>query len=75
MPTPQPKWKSTNWLVHAKAQPEAWRSGYEAGRADSLRETEHLKAEFQRFYDFVGESDPALVDAWHFTQNVRAANE
>ena len=31
--------------------------------------------EYQRFYDFVGDCDPALVDAWHFTENARVARE
>jgi hypothetical protein len=34
-----------------------------------------IKAEYQRFYDFVGESDPAVIDAWHFTENVRVQTE
>lgn len=33
---------------------------------------EVIRAEFQRFYDFVADSDVALVDAYHFTENVRA---
>jgi hypothetical protein len=30
---------------------------------------EKVRNEYQRFYDFVGDADPALVDAWHFTEN------
>lgn len=26
-------------------------------------------SEYQRFYDFVVQADPAIVDAWHFTEN------
>lgn len=34
-----------------------------------------IRSEFQRFYDFVGDHDPALVDAWHFGENVRVQQE
>jgi hypothetical protein len=34
-----------------------------------------IRAEYQRFYDFVAEADPALVDAWHFNENVRRAKQ
>lgn len=36
-----------------------------------LDASERIRAEYQRFYDFVAESDPSIVDAWHFTENVR----
>lgn len=38
----------------------------------SLLGYERVRDEYQRFYDFVGDNDPALVDAWHFGENVRA---
>ncbi len=38
-------------------------------RAAALAEREALRAEYQRFYDFVADADPALVDAWHFGEN------
>jgi len=37
----------------------------------SALDVELIRAEFQRFYDFVADADPAIVDAWHFTENVR----
>ena len=37
---------------------------------DSMRDKlARLGVEYQRFYDFVADSDPALVDAWHFGEN------
>jgi hypothetical protein len=36
---------------------------------------EQIKAEYQRFYDFVADCDTEVVDAWHFTENVRKQQE
>lgn len=36
---------------------------------------EKVRSEYQRFYDFVADNDPALVDAWHFGENVRVQQE
>ena len=52
-----------------------WIDGYPRGRhhqpeCDWYNEgKDKVRAEYQRFYDFVGDADPALVDAWHFTEN------
>ncbi len=31
--------------------------------------------EHQRLYDFVGDVDPSIIDAWHFGENVRKQRE
>jgi hypothetical protein len=38
------------------------------------RQRFRVRDEYQRFYDFVADSDQSIVDAWHFTENSRAAN-
>jgi hypothetical protein len=35
--------------------------------------TERVRTEYQRFYDFVADCDPAIIDAWHFTENAAAS--
>jgi hypothetical protein len=42
---------------------------------DALAAFARIRSEYQRFYDFVGNADPALIDAWHFTENVRVQRE
>jgi len=46
------------------------------GRFDRLEErVEAILAETQRLYDFVGDVDPSIIDAWHFGENVRKQRE
>lgn len=49
---------------------------YAAGRLAGFEEgIDTLRAEYQRFYDFVADADPSIVDAWHFGENNRLARE
>ena len=50
-----------------------WQIAFDAGRASGCaserEELARVRDEYQRFYDFVADCDPAIVDAWHFGEN------
>lgn len=49
-----------------------WQAAFDLGHRSGCTHQEQLESarnEYQRFYDFVADCDPGIVDAWHFGEN------
>jgi DNA-binding CsgD family transcriptional regulator len=58
------------WIRKPDIMAEAIHAALIKPEKDKKR-AKRIRAEYQRFYDFVAECDTSIVDAWHFGENVR----